>query len=232
MAALKVSEYRYEKKYAVRGLSLCEVLRLLKHNCGFFKEIYSTRSVNNIYLDTIDYDNYLDNIEGNTNRVKIRIRWYGDLFGLIEKPVLEVKVKKGGVGKKISLPIDPFFISKNKKIDEIYQGVNLLKYGVAIDMKQLFPALMNRYTRKYFLSEDGRYRVTVDSEQDYYKINRAFDKIGRKHHNDEVVILELKYDVTDEADASAISTSFPFRVTKSSKYVSGLQTVFHGLSNY
>ncbi|MFT7452391.1 MAG: hypothetical protein ACI9VN_003123 [Patescibacteria group bacterium] len=36
------------------------------------------------------------------------------------------------------------------------------------------------------------------------------------------MIVELKYDIVDDEDAQYISNLFPFRLTKSSKYVSGV----------
>ena len=69
---------------------------------AFFKEIYYERRVNNIYLDSFDYANYYANINGEQNRVKQRIRWYGDTFDA-KTPILEYKIKHGELGIKAIL---------------------------------------------------------------------------------------------------------------------------------
>ena len=38
--------------------------------------------------------NFFDNVYGNVNKIKPRIRWYGELFGLVEHPILEYKIKQ------------------------------------------------------------------------------------------------------------------------------------------
>ena len=40
------------------------------------------------------------------------------------------------------------------------------------------------------------------------------------------VILELKYDQENDQEAQDITTIFPFRITKNSKYVTGVQKIF------
>jgi SPX domain protein involved in polyphosphate accumulation len=43
-----------------------------------FIEKYPMRVVNNIYFDTIDFSSYQSNIDGASNRSKVRIRWYNE----------------------------------------------------------------------------------------------------------------------------------------------------------
>ena len=46
---------------------------------GMFKKIYPKRRVNSIYFDNESLKNVWDNINGFSNRVKIRLRWYNYL---------------------------------------------------------------------------------------------------------------------------------------------------------
>ena len=71
-----------------------------------FKESYSPRIVNSIYLDTTSFSAYLDSINGNQNRVKYRIRWYGN--EQLIKSKLEIKRKFGSVGNKQLFDLDSF----------------------------------------------------------------------------------------------------------------------------
>ena len=110
-----ISDYRYEKKFLINELSKYEVESIVKLHPAMFSEIFHERSVNNIYFDTHQLKNYFENIEGETNRAKVRVRWYGSLFGVIKNPILEVKVKKGLLGRKYSSNFDQF--SLNKELD-------------------------------------------------------------------------------------------------------------------
>ena len=40
--------------------------------------------------DIVEKQNYYNSGEGLSSRIKVRIRWYGPLFGYIEKAVLEI----------------------------------------------------------------------------------------------------------------------------------------------
>ena len=99
------NKYRYERKFLIRDLSVQEIETIIKLHPNFFSEIYYQRNVNNIYFDSLELESYQDNVTGSAQRVKTRIRWYGELFGLIEKPVLELKIKSGFLGRKESFHI-------------------------------------------------------------------------------------------------------------------------------
>jgi hypothetical protein len=60
----------------------------------------------------------------------------------------------------------------------------------------------------------------------YYRIGGMSSWMARKQTDQRNVILELKYGIDDDAAASKVSTFFPFRVTKSSKYVQGIERVY------
>ena len=87
--------YRYERKFFIDNMSKRKVESIIKLNPANFKEIYKERIINNIYLDSLSKNSYTDNIDGNMERTKSRIRWYGSSFGEIANPILEFKIKKG-----------------------------------------------------------------------------------------------------------------------------------------
>ena len=89
----KITEYRFERKFLTTYLDEKELESILKLNSFTFKEIFHTRYVNNIYYDTHSMDNYFDNVDGRDNRIKARIRWYGDLEQEVKSPILEFKNK-------------------------------------------------------------------------------------------------------------------------------------------
>lgn len=196
-----------------------------------FSEIYEPRYVNNIYFDSVEMKNYFDNVDGVVNRTKVRIRWYGDLFGAIDKPVLELKIKKGVVGKKASFLLAPFSIDeyidahseKQKQVpamDEAVLGADI-PAELQLQLCSMQVALLNRYHRRYYLSADRKYRITIDSELTFFEVcNRV---IGHRSVDRMNTVLELKYDLAQDRFAHRITNAFPFRLTRSSKYVNGIE---------
>ena len=88
----KNHNYRFERKFTIPdSYNLKHVESLIKRNTFLFREVFHERQVNNIYFDTAAYNDYFDNVLGVSDRKKIRIRWYGDTFGAIKKPKLEIK---------------------------------------------------------------------------------------------------------------------------------------------
>lgn len=222
---LKISDFRYERKFFITRLSKFEVESIVKLHPSVFTEIFHKRFVNNIYFDTYNFKNLYDNVEGVFDRIKIRIRWYGDLFGYIERPVLEIKIKKGLLGKKISIPIPSFYLNENTNLKEMLKSIEHIQELVMIDFKSLIPTLLNRYSRKYYKSSNKKYRVTIDTDQSFHHIKQENNFFISNYEDKDSVILELKYDQSYDKEIHHVSSNFPFRVTKSSKYVTGLQKI-------
>lgn len=220
--------YRYERKFFVSELTAREVEGLIKLHPAMFSEIYYRRYVNNIYFDTPGTDYYSDNVAGSMERVKARIRWYGDLMGRIEKPVLELKRKKGLLGSKESFPLRPFELGRADDLSSVtaaFENSDLPDHLLEA-YRHLEPTLLNRYGRKYYLSADRVFRMTTDTELSFYPIGKRNNSFLHKWSDDVNVIVELKYDRGMEAGADAVAGAFPFRMTRSSKYVSGLERMY------
>jgi len=224
----KKHNYRYERKFTVPDkFTLKTIEQIIKQNKAMFREVFHIRQVNNIYFDTVRYNDYFDNVLGVSDRKKIRIRWYGDTFGEIKKPVLEVKIKKGIVGDKWSYKLKPFVLDNdfdNDIIQNIFKASSL-PLPILESTKMVTPTLLNSYSRKYFMSADNKFRVTLDFKLLYHKIGKRFNNFNLAPVSDENKIIELKYGLLDDKTANAISTQFPFRLNKNSKYVNGVNTI-------
>jgi len=88
-------DLRYERKFVADGLTLAEVLAMVRLHPSALRESYPARVVNNIYLDSPGRNDYHDHINGAAIRSKTRLRWYGPQTGPIEHPVLERKLRRG-----------------------------------------------------------------------------------------------------------------------------------------
>ena len=93
-------------------------------------------------------------------------------------------------------------------------------------MKSKKPVIFNRYKRKYFRSQDKKFRITLDSNLVFYQAEKSFDAHSIPQKRSNANILELKYSSQYDDLVSNISSFFPFRMTKSSKYVSGVEKFF------
>ena len=225
---LNPTSFRYERKFLNSELNRYEIESLVKLHPAFFSEIHHQRFVNNIYFDTSNMSNYFDNVIGISQRLKVRIRWYGDLFGFIEKPVLELKIKKGFLGSKRKFPLDSFYLGCGYTL-KAQQDI-FAKSGVPDALteylKSLRFTLLNRYSRKYFESADHKFRITIDFDMEFYKIGTANNSFIEKFVDRKNTILELKYSDKHDEEARFITNHFPFRMTKSSKYVSGIEKLY------
>ena len=82
--------------------------------------------------------------------------------------------------------------------------------------------LINRYNRRYFVSYDNRFRVTVDKDLRFYAGSSFLSPFMQESVKLNKVIVELKLHSSEISNGSEISSILPFRMTKSSKYVLGL----------
>jgi SPX domain protein involved in polyphosphate accumulation len=224
----KKHNYRFELKFTIPDIfKLSRIEQIVKHNSALFREVFHERQVNNIYFDTVGYNDYFDNVLGVSDRKKIRIRWYGDTLGEIKKPVLEIKIKKGLVGDKWSYKLKPFMLDNsftNDTIQELFERSDL-PIPILESVKIVTPTLLNSYIRRYFLSADNRFRITLDYKLLYYRIDKRFNNFNFAPNKDPNKIVELKYGLKDDNEANSISTQFPFRLNKNSKYVNGVNTL-------
>ncbi len=219
--------YRYERKLLVEEIDAHQVRAMVRAHPCCFREPYPPRYVNNVYLDTVDLDNYFDNINGALERRKVRVRWYGEFLGPIAQPVLEFKIKQGMVGTKEQYPLAPFVLDETfstRTMQELFKRSELPPL-VRSFLGDLQAVIFNRYYRYYFATTDGRYRATIDCEMSFANVRRP--RAATCRHEDRCrVIVELKYQPVDEQYADRIAGYFPFPVARNSKYVQGVEAVY------
>lgn len=222
---------RYERKFMVDAMSYHSVEQQIRVHPAVFSPIFHARYINNIYLDTNEFDFYFDNVSGKSSRRKARIRWYGEIQGIIAKPVLEFKIREGMLGNKISFPLQSFHLNENlnaELLTSVLRNSDLPLWALE-NLLHFKPALLNRYRRKYFLSFDQRFRLTIDNELTYYGIGNNNNNFLETYTSDDVIV-ELKYERKYDDIAPQVSNNLPFRLTKSSKYVNGMEFLHPALA--
>lgn len=223
---------RYERKFICSPDGPSEVIDTIRRHPSHFREIFHQRAINNIYLDTPQLDLFLGNLDGAANRVKIRVRWYGDPFGPVDKPVLEFKRKNGLMGVKDSFRLRGFHLADGCDEQLIEQCFNASEIAedCRLEMQGCSPAIINRYQRRYFLSADGSCRITLDWDLQFYRWSGASLPSTQSVYTDERVILEVKYAVPVGPDIDLITEHFPYRLSRFSKYVVGIEAAGMGLA--
>jgi hypothetical protein len=221
---------RYERKFLAEPMSLAETLALVRRHPALFCEAYPPRSVNNIYLDSPALRDYHDHIQGVACRSKMRIRWYGSCGLAVEQPVLERKIKRGMVGGKFShpLPAMAWDADDPRRVVDAALRCGDVPAALRAAAGLRMPTLVNRYQRRYYVSADGSFRLTVDWDLQFSGFAR-FAADGSFSAAGPSVILELKY-APRHADlaADAVSNALPFRLARCSKYVLGVQRIPSG----
>jgi len=220
---------RFERKFVFTDFEYYHLHKLIMLNRAGFFEKYPMRQVNNIYFDTPNFDSYSASVRGYSQRRKFRIRWYGNMFGKINDARLEIKAKERFVNYKSSYKLGYLDLSNgannfdnvNKALENSQIPVNLLAF-----IKTLKPVLMNQYVRKYYESMNENIRLTLDWNLMFYGMNRFQNFYLNKTSKGEISILELKYNNDEDCIVNYITNQFPFRLTKSSKYVLGINRVF------
>ena len=216
--------FRYERKVMLRGFSRQETELWVRTHPAGFRVQHPARAVNNVYLDTPELTAFAAHVNGAERRFKLRVRWYGAPRGPVGAPVLEVKLKRGNVGTKLRFDLPPFDYDGGLDAEAVRAALasRVTDRDLAAALGRSLPVLFNRYERHYYASADRRFRLTVDTGLRFEAVRGR--RIGPLDAHDErdLLILELKYAVPDEAVADRVFQRLPFRLGKSSKYLLGV----------
>ena len=98
---------RFERKWIYKSGNYLNLINCLIRSKLYFMPQHPKRNVNSIYFDSLDYSSIKQNLDGVSNKKKVRIRWYDEEKKLLN-PLLEIKSKKGSETKKISIKIASF----------------------------------------------------------------------------------------------------------------------------
>jgi SPX domain protein involved in polyphosphate accumulation len=206
---------RYERKFRVEQVEEGLLRQLILHHPYHFQTAFPDRLVLNIYFDTPEFTCFQENVAGISVRKKFRLRWYQTDWG--EKAFghrWEIKKKENQLGDK-----------ETRKLSRI-EGNRPIFPGEP----QLLPTLMNAYRRSYFLSGCQRFRLTLDHQLGYSLPPHGWPPFpaqsGHFPFHDTAAILELKYAEELDQNIEDLTSYFPFRQTRNSKYVQGVEMVY------
>lgn len=208
------SGFRIERKFSLTGMLPDALPVLLQQHPAGFRKHHPDRWVNSLYFDDEARTAYFDNLRGVHQRQKLRLRWYGDLRGGTVYQ-LELKERRNEANRKhtrLVLEIDP---------RDWPAGRQALQQFIRGPWQE--PLLGVRYHRSYWLSANGAFRLTIDRQLHYfYPPHRS----AARPRPMEGVILEIKHALEDDERAKPLYQAWPFRPTRHSKYVRGMQLLY------
>jgi len=203
---------RYELKYVCDDLDPAYCHQIIRNHPSSFSTSFPDRRINNIYLDSPLRQSFLQNVNGVANRIKYRIRWYGNSWDLIQGAQLEFKIKQNHLGDKRRVELPDFklgdlpaLIAENRTSWGLEDGV--------------YPVSKNSYHRSYYEDFTNQFRITIDSEIHFGLFMEVFNEPATPFSS---TIIELKYSQGLKQQADFVQQYLPWRRTKFSKYVEGL----------
>ena len=213
---------RFERKWIFKSENYLALINTLLRSDLFFTNQYPQRKVNSIYFDDTNFSSIRENLNGVSDKKKIRIRWYGIEKKLI-KPQLEIKGKKGSETRKRNYSINELNNLKFSDLKNIEKIKNLVNSKIKLK-KIIYPVLSTHYDRQYFISNNSKIRATVDyNMQSVYLKNISQIKIVKNFSK--VCILELKYPTRLDLYVRRKLKNITLRLSKNSKFVnSAFQT--------
>ena len=217
---------RYEYKFVLNYYQIPYIESVIKKSTLFFRKPHDSNIVKNIYFDDMTYQSWTNNIDGLSVREKLRYRWYSDDFNITRQSFFEIKSKKNQIGTKFRIPIDKKInlnlITKYEFLDnfimDYHLKVLLTKYNQI--------TLINSYYRDYYESQFNNIRITIDKDISFYS-QLSKQKFNTKRVNKlQYCVLEVKFPPEKLIDACKILNEIKLTRTRSSKYVTGMNTLY------
>ena len=218
---------RFERKFIIPYEKKNLLDYFLKIHPLNIQKLFDDRVINNIYLDDLNFNFFKDNIDGISDRIKIRVRWYGKTFGEVKNPKLEFKIKQNTLGEKKFYKMDNFFFNEKIGIDEkiLIKKIQSKFIKSYINVNFIKPKILNVYNRNYFVTNDQHFRITLDSFPDYYDLEKNKNYLRKVSHFKKYNVLEIKYNEKYNKYFQFFIKYLPLRLDKNSKYVFGVNKI-------
>jgi SPX domain protein involved in polyphosphate accumulation len=209
------NKWRFERKFALTPFEFLQFEKQLM--LSDLETLHPDRKINNCYMDDVKYNSYLQSLEGYSEKMKVRIRWYGDLLSKVT-PKLEFKIKQNNSNRKELYKL--FEVHYHEDFNWIQYVHEVKKY--LLEKHRLYladkfqPVLINSYHRAYFSNFDKSFRLTVDSNLKFMSPDVTLQAWNT--HTIDKYIVELKF------NNAKILTDFPLLMNlgKFSKFYTGV----------
>ena len=206
---------RIERKWVFRKVDHLLVLNSLLRSQFFFKYHYPSRRINSIYYDDINLSNITQNLDGISNRVKYRVRWYGSNSDNLKNPNFEIKRKRNFETQKKIVSLKNFNNINHNSEKDLNYLTKFINDNIILS-KILSPSLLINYQRIYLISSNKLIRATIDYQ---VKSKRFLNFKNDFFCNFKDVILEFKYEPDLDWSVRNMLDNIKVRYAKNSKYI-------------
>tara|TARA_A100001035_G_C27724860_1_gene473838 strand:- start:150 stop:812 length:663 start_codon:yes stop_codon:yes gene_type:complete len=203
---------RYERKFLIDNKKKF----IIKKKLNLF-EIFRSRKISNIYLDNPKRKNFIDNVDGENNRMKFRIRYYDNNFSSLN---FEIKKKINNVVKKKQI-----LFSGDKKDIQSTDGIKklikylVLNYKLPSFLLNYQPSSINEYKREYFLHKlNKNIRITFDTKVGSKLILGRNVYFNNLKYLNKFMIIECKYNTKLDEEVRKLKIHNLAKFSKFSKY--------------
>ena len=220
----ELGDFRYEIKMVLDEPLVEFAESWVTSNSFGFSPSYPPRRVNNIYFDTYDRDFLNAHLNGEANRIKIRLRWYGKTW-VLDNAQLEIKKKSGNLGEKIIFPMHSKLDISKTEWHEVYDLVqNETPEGFQNTLSFCEPIILNYYQRQYFVSANGAINLTIDNNMRVYDQSTSqFPNLETLQILRDQIIIEFKSSPDNYSKLADILAEFPLCCSQFSKYLTGCE---------
>lgn len=230
------SDRRYEIKLPLANRTPAAIEYAIHSHPAGFETLYPDRWIQNVYFDTIDYKCFQVSNAGADQRVKLRLRWYQDSEQASDSEdpssgQLEWKHRRGALGWKWTE-----FVDWEEGLSKIgwSSARSRMRASIGGRQRRVFdalpvPTLFNRYLRSYYISRDGRCRLTHDRKLGFapqiggLNVRTRFPTLALG-----IDVLEIKVVQRDFEVAREILNELPYRPARFSKYCTGIESLIRG----
>ncbi len=179
-------------------------------------------SVHSLYFDDYENSGMIDNNAGSSERLKVRVRYYGDDAKTLH---LECKKKHNGRCRKLSVPIteNEFALLMEGRAMELFAGTEdplLKRFCLYFEKKLLTPKVIIDYERTAYVEEALNLRITYDEnitaseeKQDFLSGGYTVRRVSSEDN-----VLEVKFDEVLPGYIRRIVEGADIELTSFSKY--------------
>lgn len=231
---LDESNWRFEYKYRLPVQQYLQVKNCIKP----YMEIdeYTDRApdrrylVRSVYYDSIFLNAFEEKIDGNSDRIKFRIRTYAEKMEEGQVLRAEMKVRKGAITEKYGAFISGAeylaFMQEKHWPDERDQVLE--EFERYVHLKTLSPVLLTEYRREGFRSRSREeIRITFDHHVRSAHSDSLFPvtPLFHEHHNG-LIVLEIKCIKQQPDWLRRLVQQNGLRIMANSKYVQGMMAAY------
>ena len=182
--------------------------------------------VRSIYYDSLILDAFNEKIDGNSDRIKFRIRSYAEEMKEGDVLRAEMKVRKGAITEKYGSIIDmgEYQAFMENKHWPVVRDAVMEEFERYVHMKTLNPVLLTQYRREgYRARAREEIRITFDHNVKSAHSDSLFPEAPVFHeHHYGLIVLEIKCIKQQPDWLRMLVQENGLRIMANSKYVQGM----------